>query len=252
MPPSIEAIVDWTTVSLGGLGLLAMILGVLAPDRWMFDAGYGCVPDGRDLVLSPRRVRINRFVWWLLGFGFGTLGLACLIGVPALTGLLTGDELHAWYEWLGLGMTVLLLVGVGVLMIWIGCKLMRARWFGGPLRETRFCWRDGERWIDITTTRLLRRPVRHTYACRDLERLLIGARRSLDGAVVGGSWTTLQQDLVQLVLVFRAHPPIDLMGRFNNGAGARRMIDMIGTWCGVEVQRVEGLPDVTPFNFDRI
>ncbi|VWC74766.1 hypothetical protein BLA50215_00828 [Burkholderia lata] len=252
MPPSIEAILDWTTVVLGGLGLLAMIISVLAPDGWMFDAGYRCVPDGRDLVLSPRRVRINRFVWWLLGFGFGTLGLACLVGAPALVGPLTADEVRAWYEWLGLGVMVVLLVGVGALMIWIGCKLMRARWFGGPLRETRFCWRDGERWIDVTTMRLLRTPVRHTYACRDLERLLVGARRSLDGAVVGGSWTTLQQDLVQVVLVFRACPSIDLMGRFNDGAGARRMIDMIGTWCGVEVRRVEGLPDVTPFNFDRI
>ncbi|WP_423382912.1 hypothetical protein [Burkholderia sp. LMG 32019] len=252
MPPAIEAILGWTTVVLGALGMLAMITSVLTPDRWMFDAGYACIPDGRDLILSPRRVRINRFVWWLLGFGFGTLGLACLIGAPAFVGLLTGDELHAWYEWLALAATVVLVVGLGVLMLWIGFKLMRARWFGGPLRETRFCWRDGERWIDVITTRLLRRPVRDTYACRDLERLLIGARRSLDGAVVGGSLTTLQQDLAQLILVFHAHPPVDLMGRFNDGAGARRMIDMIGTWCGVEVQRVEGLPDVTPFNFDRI
>ncbi|KVS30407.1 hypothetical protein LGN07_13905 [Burkholderia cepacia] len=40
--------------------------------------------------------------------------------------------------------------------------------------------------------------------------------------------------------------------RFKEGAGARCTIDTIGTWCGVEVQQVEGLPDVTPFNFDRI
>ncbi|QFS41534.1 hypothetical protein [Burkholderia cepacia] len=40
--------------------------------------------------------------------------------------------------------------------------------------------------------------------------------------------------------------------RFKEGNEARRTIDTIGTWCGVEVQRFEGLPDVTPFNFDRI
>ncbi|VWC60277.1 hypothetical protein [Burkholderia lata] len=252
MPPLIEAILGWATVVLGALGLLTVTISVLAPDRWMFDAGYGCVRDGQDLVLSPRRMRINRFVWWLLGFGFGTTGLACLVGAPAFVGILTGDELHRWYEWLGLVLTVALIVGLGVLMIWIGSKLMRSRWFGGPLRETRFCWRDGERWIDITTTRLLRRPVRHTYACRDLEHVLIGARRSLDGAVVAGSRVALTQGLVQLVLVFRGHPPIDMMGRIKDGTGVHRMIDMIGTWCGVEAQRVEGLPDVTPFNFDRI
>ncbi|WP_431291484.1 hypothetical protein [Burkholderia cepacia] len=33
---------------------------------------------------------------------------------------------------------------------------------------------------------------------------------------------------------------------------AGRTIDTLGTGCGVEVQQVEGLPDVTPFNFDRI
>ncbi|KVA30685.1 hypothetical protein WI44_11180 [Burkholderia cepacia] len=40
--------------------------------------------------------------------------------------------------------------------------------------------------------------------------------------------------------------------RFKEGAGARHAIDTIGTWCGVEVQRFEGLPDAAPFNFDRI
>ncbi|HDR9500024.1 TPA: hypothetical protein QDC06_003279 [Burkholderia cepacia] len=43
--------------------------------------------------------------------------------------------------------------------------------------------------------------------------------------------------------------------RFKESAGARHAIDMIdtfGTGRSVEVQRVEGLPDVTPFNFDRI
>jgi len=33
---------------------------------------------------------------------------------------------------------------------------------------------------------------------------------------------------------------------------ARRTIDTLRTRCGVEVQQVEGLPDVTPFDFDRI
>ncbi len=33
---------------------------------------------------------------------------------------------------------------------------------------------------------------------------------------------------------------------------ARRKIDTLRTGCSVEVQRVEGLPDVTPFDFDRI
>lgn len=40
------------------------------------------------------------------------------------------------------------------------------------------------------------------------------------------------------------------MGRINDGDDARRITSMIGAWCGVAVQRVDGLPDVTPFNFD--
>lgn len=252
MPPFIEAIFGWAAIVLGALGLLCMMIWPLTPDRWVFDAGYACVPDGRNLILSPRRLRFSHFVWWSLGFGLGALGLACVICVPALAGPLTEGEPRAWYEWLGLGITGVFIVCVGVLLIWIGRKLMRARWFAGPLHETRFCWRDGERWIDISTTRLLRKPILNTYACRDLERLLVGGRRSVDGAVVGGSLTLLQSELVQLVLVFRDRKPIDLMGRVNDGAGARHMADMISTWCGVDVQWIDGLPDVTPFNFDRI
>lgn len=251
MPPFIEAAFGWTAIVLAALGLLTMMIWPLTPDRWVFDAGYACVPDGRNLVLSPRRLRFSHFVWWSLGFGFCAMGLACVTCVPALAGPLIGS-VHVWYEWLGLGVTGVLAVAAGVLMIWIGRKLMRARPFAGPLRETRFCWRDGERWVDISTTRLLRKPVLNTYACRDLEHLLVGGRRGIDGAVVGGSLTTIQRDLAQLVLVFRDRRPIDLMGRINDGAGARHMADMIGTWCGVDVRRVEGLPDVTPFNFDRI
>ncbi len=229
-----------------------MMIWPLTPDRWVFDAGYACAPDGRDLILSPRRLRFGHFVWWSLGFGLTAFGLACMTGIPAFAGAMTGDELHTWYEWLGLGATGVLVIGAGGLLIWIGRKLMRARWFAGPLRETRFCWRDEERWIDIRTTRLLRKPMLNTCACRDLERVLVGGRRSIDGAVVGGSLVKIQSDLVQLVLVFRDRRPIDLMGRINDGDGARRMAGMIGAWCGVEVQRVDGLPDVTPFNFDRI
>lgn len=91
-----------------------------------------------------------------------------------------------------------------------------------------------------------------SYACRDLEHLLVGGRKSIDGAVVGGSLVKIQSDLAQLVLVFRSRQPIDLMGRINDGEQARRMAGMIGAWCGVDVQRVDGLPGVTPFNFDRI
>ncbi|ALX15044.1 hypothetical protein P350_26485 [Burkholderia cepacia JBK9] len=252
MSPLVEAILGWTTLVLAALGLLCMMIWPLTPDRWVFEAGYACVPDGRNLILSPRRMRVGHFVWWSFGFGLSALGLACMTGVPLLAGSVTGDELQAWYEWLGLGVFGVFIVGVGALLIWIGRKLMRSRWFAGPLRETRFCWRDDERWIDISTTRLLRKPVLNTYACRDLAHLLVGGRRSIDGAVVGGSLVRIQNDLAQLVLVFRNHRPIDLMGRINDGEQARRTAGMIGAWCGVDIQRVDGLPDVTPFNFDRI
>ncbi|WP_157376153.1 hypothetical protein [Burkholderia ubonensis] len=252
MPPLVEAILDWVTASLAALGLLCMLIWPMTPDRWVFEAGYACIPDGRNLILSPRRMRFGHFVWWSFGFGMGAMGLACVIGVSAFAASMTGHASHAWYEWLGFGVTGMFVIGAGVLMIWIGRKLMRARWFAGPLRETRFCWRDDERWIDISTTRLLRKPVLNTYACRDLERLLVGGRRSLDGAVVGGSLVTTRRDLVQLVLVLRNRRPIDLMGRINDGDEARHMADMIGIWCGIDVQRVDGLPDVTPFNFDRV
>lgn len=53
-------------------------------------------------------------------------------------------------------------------------------------------------------------------------------------------------------LLARDRRPIDLMGRINDGDDARRIAGMIGAWCGVAVQRVDGLPDVTPFNFDRV
>lgn len=252
MPHLVEAILGWATVALGALGLICMMIWPLTPDRWVFEAGYACVPDGRDLILSPRRMRMGHFVWWSFGFGLSALGLACMMGVPLLAGSATRDELHAWYAWLGLGVFGVFVAGAGVLLIWIGRKLMRARWFAGPLREAHFCWRDDERWIDIRTTRLLRKPVLSSYACRDLEHLLVGGRKSIDGAVVGGSRVKIQSDLAQLVLVFRSRQPIDLMGRINDGEQARRMAGMIGAWCGVDVQRVDGLPGVTPFNFDRI
>jgi hypothetical protein len=245
-------ILAWTAVTLAAIGLLCMMIWPMTPDRHVFEAGYACIPDGRNLILSPQRMRVGHFVWWLFGFGLCSTGLACLIGILAFCESLDGDELHRWYEWLGLVAIGVLIIGLGVLMIWAGRKLMRARWFGGPLRETHFCWRDGERWIDIKTTRLLRKPVLDTYACRDLDRLLVCGRRGLDGTVVNLSPVMIQHALVQLVLVFCNRQTIDLMGRINDGDEVLHMTNMISAWCGIGVQRIDGFPDVTPFNFDRI
>ncbi|WP_042973868.1 hypothetical protein [Burkholderia sp. AU4i] len=52
--------------------------------------------------------------------------------------------------------------------------------------------------------------------------------------------------------LLRDPPAVRTESRFKEGNDARRTIDTLRTGCGVEVQQVEGLPDVTPFNFDRI
>ncbi len=251
MPPWFETCLIWASLLLAALSLLSTSIFPLTPDRWVFEAGYACVPDGEDLRLFPQRQRFGQFVWWSLGFGLCCFGLACLTGVPALAGSLDGSELDRWYEWLGLGALGLLTLGLGVLSGWFGAKLMRARWFAGPLRETRFYWLDGERRIDVATTRLLRKPMLTTIARRELDHLMVASRQSLDAGVVGGSLLKIRYDLVQLVLVFRDRQPIDLMRRINDGPGARHTVSMIASWCNVETRELDGLPPVTPFNFDR-
>ncbi|MEZ2298626.1 hypothetical protein [Variovorax sp. RCC_210] len=247
-----ETLTVWAALPLGVLGLVAMLASVLAPDRLLFEAGYTCEPRGTELRLFPRHVRFSRFMWWLLGLGVLLMGLAMLLVMPMMVVALAHQPFDAWYHWPLFVALTLAVVATGAFMCWLGCKLMRMRWFGGRLRETRFFVdpQSGEPYIEIRTSTLLQRNVvREPLA--QLSRIVVSARDSWDVGAVTGQASVIHQQLVQLGLAFGKQTPIDLVGRVKDGQGVRRMITLILGWCGEVELRFDRLRSITPFDMEQ-
>ena len=246
-----EMLIPWVAAPLGALGLVAMLASVLAPDRLLFDAGYACVPHGTQLRLFPRHMRMGRFMWWLMGLGVLLFGLAMLSATPMMVAVLAEEPPEAWYHWLLFTALTVAMIGTGAFMCWLGIRLMRLRWFGGPLRETRFCVdpESGERSIEIRTASLLRRSVTR-HPLDQLRHVVVSARDSWDVGATAGQGVLIHQQLVQLALAFGQQSPVDLMGRVNDGPGVRHMIALVHAWCGAVELRFDRLQSITPFDME--